>query len=913
MSSNYWGQTMARAQLGAYKTFKSKKLLASTVSLFIAASFLGTPVSNAATAAQAGKTENAAQQNSYKLPSFAKPEHYDLTFAPDLKTFTFEGSAGVDLSVDEPTKYLVMNALDLEIKKATIKSANGSELLEGTVTLDPEHELARLEFPKSLEKGKYRLEIAFLGTLNDKLRGFYRSHYLDSKGTKHWLATTQMEPTDARRMFPAFDEPEMKATFKITAKIDPEYVAISNGAIESENIDEQSKKKIVRFEASPRMSSYLVALIIGDFRPTETKESRGVKIRAWAPAGKEALGKYSLDEACKILDYQTDYFGIPYPGKKLDLIAIPDFRSGAMENMCAITFREANFLVDEKTGSNFLKRRATEIVAHEIAHQWFGDLVTMKWWDDIWLNEAFASWMATKTVNVIHPEWKVDVKSVDTRNGAMDIDELKATRAIHAEVKDPKQAAEMFDPITYDKGESVLGMLETFVGEKEFQSGIHDYLEAAKFGNAASEDLWQSIGKKTKSANIPAVMKTWVFQPGFPVVSLKRINEKQYSLSQERFLSDPDAKGSNELWQVPISLRPLASGSKASPHLLEEKNELVNSAAAKSVLLANAGGNGFYRVHYEPKDLDEIINRMDQLSAKERLVFLNDLLAQIWQGSLPVERRLEIMRKASTESDPIVQEYIVASTPRAYYLLSAGNKAKYQKLLRQNFAGIKDQVGWTEKAGESDSVKDLRATLLNVEGSIAQDPQTIAEAQKLFAKYQEDRQSVPADIAKSVLSIVAYNGSEDEYNKYIAIWKKESVPELEKRVFSALGSFRKPELVERTLNLVMSDEVRAQDGFALISGLLSNRETNAQAWAFVKAHWDEIVKKFPPRSLSQIALACGSFDRPEQENDLREFFAKHELSYGKSAVARMLELAHQSVAFRVRNEAKVNDWVSAQP
>ncbi|MBX9573300.1 MAG: M1 family metallopeptidase [Candidatus Obscuribacterales bacterium] len=902
---------MATARFSAFGPGVSKKLLASTISIIAAASvFSFCPNGNCASA-QASKT-SSLEENAYKLPKFARPQSYDLTFTPDLKNFTFEGSSIVELTLEEASKFIVMNALDLEIKKATIKSSGGSEILEGKVSLDPEHELARIEFPKTLERGNYRLEMAFTGTLNDKLRGFYRSHYLDAKGTKHWLATTQMEPTDARRMFPGFDEPEMKATFKITAKIDPEYAAISNGAIESEGIDPESKKKVVKFEASPRMSSYLVALIIGDFRPTDIKETRGVKIRVWAPAGKEVLGKYSLDEACKILDYQSDYFGIPYPGKKLDLIAIPDFRSGAMENMGAITFREANFLVDEKTGSNFLKRRATEIVAHEIAHQWFGDLVTMRWWDDIWLNEAFASWMATKTVNVIHPEWSLDVKSVDTRNGAMDIDELKATRAIHAEVKDAKQAAEMFDPITYDKGESVLGMLETFVGDKQFQAGIHDYLEAAKFGNATSEDLWQSIGKKTQSADIPAVMKTWVFQAGFPLISLKRLNNKQFSLTQERFFSDPEVKSSPELWQAPIALRPLTAKSKAFPHLLEKKNELVNSTAAEAVLLANAGGNGFYRVHYEPADLDQIISKMDQLTPKERLVFLNDLFAQVARGSLPVERRLEMIQKAPSETDPIVQEYIVASTPRAYYLLSPANKPIYQKLLREKLGIIKNQIGWTEKAGENDSVKDLRATLLNVEGTIAQDPQSIEEARRLFAKYQQDRQSVPADIAKTMLSIVGYNGSDDEYNKYLSIWKSETVPELEKRIFSALATFRKAELVERTLKLVMSDEVRAQDGFGLLSSLLSNRETNVQAWTFVKAHWDEIVKKFPPRTLSQIALACGSFDLPEQESDLRDFFSKHELSYGKSAVARMLELAHQSVLFRSRAEANVNTWVARQ-
>lgn len=900
----------ARRMYQPKRSLLARRTTATALILASALCSLSNEMAIAAVTAPAGnRTKDADNANSYKLPSTIRPSDYELSLTPDLKNFVFDGNETITLSIAEASKVIVLNALDINFKSAEIEGIGKTGSQRGSVTLDPEHELARIEFPNTLEKGEYKLRIAFSGTLNDKLRGFYRSYYTDPKGQKHWLATTQMEPTDARRMFPGFDEPEMKATFKISTTIDKDLTAISNGAVEKEEVLADSKKKVVTFESSPKMSSYLVALIIGDFKSTETKQAKGVPIRVWAPAGKEGLGKYALDEACKILEFQTDYFGIPYPAKKLDLIAIPDFRSGAMENMGAITFREASLLFDEQTGSNFLRRRASGIVAHEIAHQWFGDLVTMRWWDDIWLNEAFASWMATKTVNVIHPEWQENTRSVSTRNEAMAIDELSATRAIHADVLDPKQAAEMFDPITYDKGESVLGMLETFVNEKVFQKGIHDYLLKAQFGNATSEDLWQSIGNASKSIPVPEIMKTWVFQAGFPLVKLSRENGK-IQLTQERFYSSADGKQSSEIWQVPLTMRPLPESKLIFTHLLNKKDALVqNGSAAGNVILGNAGGNGFYRVQYEAADLDQIMNKFELLSAKEKLVLINDITAQVLKGTLPVERTLQFIPKAKSENNPLVQEAIVALSISPYDYLNNDGKVAYRKLLQRSFAPIKDKVGWTEKAGEDDAVKDLRATLLAVLGTIAEDPNTIEEARQFAAKYFADRKSIPSDIAKTVLGIVAYNGGEAEYKQFIQVWKGETIPELEKRIFGALAHFQKAELVENTLDLVMSDEVRSQDGFGIIIAELGGSQTKAQTWLYVKKHWDEIVKKFPPRSLAQIALASSSFNQPQQEADLKTFYAEHPLSYGKAAVARMLELVHQRVGFRQRNEKKIQDWV----
>lgn len=873
----------------------------------------------------------ASPSSSYRLPTNVLPELYDLEFTPNLRDFTFLGVAAIDVSVKGKTDTIILNAIDLNItdaKLTRIKTPGESPRLPaktnaetGSVTIDAEHEQVRITFKTPLEKnGLYRLHLDFTGELNDKLRGFYRSHYLDDKGEKKWLATTQMEPTDARRMFPCFDEPEMKAKFRITAHVNEGSIAISNGKA-SKPVKGYADalaapgelRETITFEPSPKMSSYLVALIIGNFKAGETKVVDGIPVTVWALAGKEHLGKYALDAACDILKYQHQYFGIPYPHNKLDLIAIPDFRSGAMENLGAITFREANLLVDEKTGSNSAKRTVFAIVAHEIAHQWFGDLVTMRWWNDIWLNEAFASWMGTKTVQAIHPEWQELTKAILTRNSSMQIDELQATRAIHSDVSDPKQAAEMFDSITYDKGESILWMLENYVGDQKFQQGIHDYLSAHMFGNATSEDLWEAIGKAS-SLPVSGLMKSWVFQPGFPILNTTS-GGKGLNVSQQRFFGMPGVEADGLTWQVPSVLRelkPYDKENRSISKLMVGKNEAVEVPNGWSKVLVNAGGRGFYRTQYEAETQKEILSHFDYLSPEERLAYLSDLSALAWKGNLPVQDKLSVLLKLPSEKDPIVQEKIMDFCWHPYDYMDPADQSDYQKLIRAVVGPVKTKLGWNEKAGEADSVKDLRRSVINLLGTFGQDQETIAESREMYKKYMADRQSISPDIASAVLTVVTYNGGESEYDEIISALKTEKIPELEKRFLTSLTHFGQPQLIDKTLNMVLSDAVRSQDGFRVLAAMLGGHRTKDRTWQFVKAHWSEITKKFPPRSMANLAYACVAFDDPAEETDLKEFFATHELPYAKAAVARMLEEVHRRVIYRQRNEQAIRTWVNEQ-
>jgi len=900
---------------------KALSVLAFASCLVVTFASIKTPCALASDTTTHPQTQSA--DSSYRLPTTVLPNLYDLHFIPHLDTFKFNGTAGIEVSVQSPTDTIVMNALDLNVTSARIsplaKTGTGGGA-DGTVSLDSEHEQIRIKFPSNLEAGSYKLNLVFDGELNDKLRGFYRSHYVNDKGEKRWLATTQMEPTDARRMFPCFDEPEMKAQFKIQVTIDSNLDAISNGRKLSTvknpaTKDVPTETKTFSFEASPKMSSYLVALIIGDFKSTETQIVDGVPITVWALSGKEQLGNYALNAAGKILRYQRKYFGIAYPGKKLDLIAIPDFRSGAMENLGAITFREANLLVDEKTGSNAAKRTVVAIVAHEIAHQWFGDLVTMRWWNDIWLNEAFASWMGTKTVEAIHPEWQELTKAIETRNSSMLIDELQATRAIHSNVSDPKQAAEMFDSITYDKGESILWMLENYVGAAKFQKGIQDYLKAHLFGNATSEDLWNAIGKAS-SLPVPELMKSWVFQPGFPIIALSTTSGgSSPSVNQERYFGMPGVSPDELLWQVPAvmrELKPFSSKAVPSTRIIKEKTQPADLPKGWKQVLLNAGGRGFYRTICDTETRKTIREHFDWLTQEERLAYLSDLSALTWKGALPVQERLSMSLTATKENAPIVQERLVEMCVHPHDYLEGSNKKLFEAFLQNVLGPVKSKYGWDETEGELDSVKDLRRLVLTVLGTYGQDKQTILEARERYKSYMKDRSSVSADVAGAVLTIAAYNGDATEYNEILAALKTERVPELEKRFLNSLAYFGQPELIDKTLNMVLSEDVRSQDGFRVLAAMLGRERTKQKTWAFIKERWSDVTKKFPPRSLSTLAYACESFDKPEEEEDVKAFFATHDLPYARSAVARMLENLHRKVLYRQKNESAIRAWVKEQ-
>ncbi len=878
-----------------------------------------------------GADKAAAKKSSLvRLSKDVLPVHYDLTVEPDMRKFTFAGSEQVTVSVGKATREIVLNAADIDCKQAEIiEPENKKE--KAQIVFDKKSERMRLLFKNSLPAGTYKIDLKFTGNLNDQLKGFYRSAFEDDKHVKHWLCTTQMEAIDARRMFPCFDEPEFKATFHIKTIIDPTYAAISNCPIEKE--ESLQGKKAITFETTPKMSSYLVALVIGELGAGEEKVVDGVPIKVWTVKGKEHLGKFALEEAARILAFESKYFGIAFPTKKLDLIAIPDFAAGAMENLGAITFRDSDLLTDDQTGSLYAREEISSVVAHEMAHQWFGDLVTMRWWDDLWLNEAFASWMATKTTDALHPEWRVMTETVSHQPG-MSTDALRTTRAIHADVTDVGQVEEMFDSITYGKGESVLRMLENFVGPDRFEKGVHKYLTDHSFANATTDDLWQAVAACAPGVPVPQIMKTFIYQPGVPLVYASLGEDgRALKVSQTRYFPLGDDKKDKSLWLIPLAVRQLTAATGASVTAGDSKaegaasettgadtvNEILKKNAETIALknkwpavVVNAGGTGYYHVCYSRPLLKSLESGFKNLTVEEKLIATNDVASLTLSGRVPIEESYNFALNLPHESDPLVLKDLLGYFYSPHDYMTGTSKLPYEKLIRYMAGPVKQRVGWTEKAGETEADKQLRISVLNLLGTYGQDKVTIKEAFDLFGQYLKDHKSVGANIIDVVFGIVSYNGSPKEYDQMLALYRSAQNPEDKNRALYHLPGFRKNELAKRTLLFAMSKEVRLQDGLNLLNSVAVQKETRAIGWTFIEQHWSEIVHRFPENSLRSLSHAGATVETRAQEAEVRSWFASHTLPKAESAIARMKEGMNLRMLRRERYGTRVRNWILAQ-
>ena len=522
-----------------------------------------------------------------RLPSSVRPQHYSLALTPDLKAATFTGSEDIDVTLAEPTTNITLNAHDLTFQSVKIEA--GGKGQTATVSLDNEKQQVTFTVPNQVPAGKATLKIQYTGILNGELRGFYLS-----KTAKRNYAVTQFESTDARRAFPSFDEPAFKATFDISLIIDKGDTAISNGPIVSDKPGPAADKHTLKFLTTPKMSTYLVAFLVGDFQ-CSSGEQDGVAIRTCATPDKVALTTYGVDVAKYVLHYYNTYFGIPYPLKKLDLIGLPDFEAGAMENFGAITYRETALLIDPKTASINAKTGVALVIAHEMAHQWFGDLVTMQWWDNIWLNEGFATWMENKPVEAMHPEWNIDQEVASGMDGTLNLDAQPTTRAIRARAETPAEIEQMFDGISYGKASDVLLSVENYVGPETFRKGVHDYLEAHLYGNATAEDFWNAQ-TTTSHKPVDKIMESLVAQAGVPLLTFGQPANGKVTVSQKRFYVSPSVQpDADQKWTLPVCFK--TGEHKQDCQLLTP--ETTSLAVPNAPLFfTNASGNGYYRTAY---------------------------------------------------------------------------------------------------------------------------------------------------------------------------------------------------------------------------------------------------------------------------------------------------------------------------
>lgn len=767
------------------------------------------------------------KKRNVRLSKTIIPISYDITIEPSEDMQSYNGKIIIKAKIIKQTKEIILHAKELEIKNATI--CVGTKCLLPQIKIKKEAETIILKNNNLIPAGEIEIHSEFGGKITDGLNGIYRSKY-EYEGKTNYLITTQCEAPYARKIFPCFDEPDKKATFDISVIIYQNLKAISNMSIKSE-ITEKNKKKI-QFKTTPKMSSYLFYLGIGNFEFLEDNY-KNVKLRLITTPGKSKNGKFALEHTKKYLEYFEKYSEIDYPLEKLDLIAIPDFSAGAMENWGAITFRELILLVDEKNTSAKIKKRVAEVIAHELWHQWSGNLVTMNWWNDLWLNESFANYMAYKAVAQYNPDWNMweDYLSNEFSRG-MFKDTLKSTHAIEVEVNSPNEIEEIFDEISYSKGGSVLRMLENYVGEENFRKGVSSYLKKHEYGNAEAQDLWKAISKTINDKKIINLMKSWISQPGYPLLTIKR-KENNIAITQERC-----NKKTNQIWPIPISI---SSDNLNFHKLMNKRTEFYNIKSDN--LKINHEQYGVYRTKYDLNSLNQlsILIKNKNLSTANRWGIQNDLWALCNIGKEKIANYIKFLENYKNEESLIILSDIATSIKKLDKLFIKDkfwNKRK-DNLLKEiipSYKKIIKKLGWNSREQESMEDTLLRSLAISFCG-FAEDSETLIEAKKRYAKNE-----VPINITDAVYYIIARTGNLETFDKMLDQYKNEKDLERKTKLLVALYQFKQSDIIKKALDLAISEEVRTQDLRYCFSSLISNPYISEITKFWIKKNWTKLKK-----------------------------------------------------------------------
>jgi aminopeptidase N/puromycin-sensitive aminopeptidase len=831
-----------------------------------------------------------------RLPANAKPTHYTLAFTPDIAAATFAGTETIDITLAEPSKTITLNAIELQIQSVT---ANGTP---GTVSYDPTKEQATFTFPKTLPAGHVILADAFTGILNDKLRGFYLS-----KTAARNYAVTQFESTDARRAFPSFDEPALKATFTIALTVDSRDTVISNTNIVSDT--PSGAKHTIAFAETPKMSTYLVAFLVGDFDCTTHGASDGVPIRVCSTPDKVKLTHFALEAAEHFLAYYDTYFGIKYPMPKLDLIAIPDFEAGAMENFGAITYRETDLLVDDQDGVG-AKKNVASVVAHEMAHQWFGDMVTMQWWDNIWLNEGFATWMQDKAAGEWHPDWHYEQGVASDLDGTLNSDASRTTRPIRAKADTPAEINQMFDGIAYGKAGAVIGMVENWLGPDVFRQGVHNYLAAHLYANATAEDFW---GAQTATSHQPVdkVMSSFIDKPGVPLLTFAATSGSSIPVTQDRFYLDPPTSATAapaQGWTIPICLK---TSTTPQCQLVSSSTPTIALPAGAPFFYANAADKGYFRTVYTPAQLQAIDAHVEtSLTVPERIGFLGDRWALTRAGNASVGDFLDLALAVKQDPSADVLDTSLGTILQIYdRIASDDDRPKLAALVRAQYGPVFDALS---AAGGPKATYDQHQERTELFGALGQagDPDVLAQARAITAQLFAGKQPSDTDLVDASIALAAASGDEDFYNRILLVSQRTTDPNFQMESLQILTRFRAPALVARTLDYAVSGAVRNQDSWILIAIELSQRETRDIAWPWVQAHWDKVSAQLTTSSGAQLVGATGSFCSADAHQQVATFFATHKVDAADRSLAKALDAIDACVRTKQTQQPKLHAWLT---
>ena len=837
----------------------------------------------------------------YRLPTGARPTRYDVRLRPSLDDASFSGEVRIKLDVERWIDELVLNAAELEIHGCQIDGIDASwELEESTERLFVRPSL-------SIAEGETTLVVQFDGVLNDKLRGFYRSTYVDDNGNAQVIATTQMESTDCRRAFPCWDEPEFKAVFGVTLNVADGLAAISN-APEIERSTSGGRTTIV-FADTMVMSTYLVALVVGKLEATEAVDVDGTPLRVVHVPGKDHLTAFGLDVGAFCLRWFQDYYSLAYPGDKVDLVALPDFAAGAMENLGCITFRESLLLVDPETSTQSERQVVTDVVAHELAHMWFGDLVTMRWWNGIWLNEAFATFMEVAADEAYRPEWERWTSFGIERSVAFETDSLASTRTVEFEVRSPDDCEGMFDVLTYQKGGALLRMLEQYLGEDHFREGVSYYLRTHSYGNTETNDLWDAI-EITTGEPVRRLMDSWIWQPGFPLVTATLTDIDGASavvLDQRRFRFDDDAGkddgGESPLWVVPVHVR---NGDTITKVLLDaaQTAEPIVLSDPDGPVVVNAGGHGFFRVAYD----SELRARLDRaalasLGTLERYNLVDDAWSATIAGRLSAAELLTFLEGFSDEREHTVWQAIVTALRGLSRLTDDAAFDAFQQRVRSLAGPALERLG-EPTTGESDLAGKLRGLLTSTIGGLGGDLGVQARCRELFDTASHDPSQVDPELTAAATSVVATSGDAETYERMLAGIESGSTPQEQLRHLYALAEFDDEALIIRTCEFALSDAVKSQNAPFLIRLAIANQRHGPAAWSLVRDNWDEANDRFPSNTIVRMIDTVKLLNTPDLVDDVSAFFAEHPIDQAIKTMDQILERQRVNTALRTRESAR---------
>jgi len=852
----------------------------------------------------------APRPSRFRLPADVRPTAYDLHLEPDLEGGSFRGEVRIALRLARPRAEIVLHATEITIERAA--AHGGGREMPARVRLSRADETAALRFARPLAAGEATLALRFGGRLNQHLRGLYAA---SADGRPY--AFSQCEAADARRILPCFDEPSFKARFRVAVRVREGETAVSNGPVERE--DPVPGGRILRFAETPPLSTYLLALAVGRLEASAPRLCGPVPIRVWHVPGKGRLTDFGLEAAAEALGRLQDYFDIPYPYGKLDLVAVPDFEAGAMENAGAVFFRETLLLLDPATASLTERKRAAEVIAHELAHMWYGDLVTMAWWDDLWLNEAFATWMAYRVVDDWRPEWRMWQGFEHDRASALAMDALANTHPIYARVRSVAEATQNFDAITYEKGAAVVRMIEHYLGPDAFRDGVRRYMRRHREGNTVAADLWRALAEASGKP-VARLAQAWIAQPGFPLVTIAPARDggrPALAVRQERFFADPRVPAARRraTWPVPLVVKWRgADGAATERFLVDKARASLPAPGAPAWYFANADAGGFYRVAHDPADRETLLaDPGAALTPVERLALAGDQWALVRGGRAPIESFLDVAAALGEETDYDVLDGIAGPLDLIDEQVAepgSGAQAALRAWITHRFGSQLERLGWTAAAGEDDPTRLRRAALVRLVGAVAEAPAVLAEARRRLDAYLADRSALEPNLADPVVALAARVGDEALYERYRAAVAAAATPQERRRFLLGLGSFRTPAARERTLAALLTPEIPTQDVAFLLMRLLGNPAARGAAWRFMTRRWAALRRRIPPLMMSRVVEMTPALREPRYAREVARFFRTHPVPEATRALKQALEVFRLNAELRRRTAPGLARWLA---